>query len=125
MKNRGFTLIELIAIITILSLVAIIVTPTVLDSLQESKEKSYVEQTKILERTAEKWSIQNASLLSETSDYYLSITTLVEEDYLEASDILDPRDHSKMNGCIVIHYDDAHSQFDFNYSENSCTNLSN
>lgn len=124
MKNNGFTLMELIAVISILSLVAIIVTPTVLESLQESKNKAYVEQTKTLERAAEKWSIAHADMLSETSDYYLSIDTLVSQDYLNSDDILDPRDNSRMDGCIVIHYDDSHSQFDFTYSENTCLQLS-
>lgn len=124
MKNKGFTLMELIAVICVLSLVAIIAAPTVLDSLKESQEKTYVNQTKTLEKTAEKWSIKNTGLLSETSDYYLSIDTLVAEDYLNADEIIDPRDHSKMDGCIVIHYDANHSQYDFTYTENSCSALS-
>lgn len=124
MKNNGFTLMELIAVVCVLSLVAIIVTPTVLDSLKESKERTYVNQTRTLEKTAEKWSIKNTGLLSETDDYYLSIDTLVNEDYLNADDIIDPRDHSKMDGCIIIHYDTNHSQYNFTYTENTCSNLS-
>lgn len=124
MKNKGFTLMELIVTISILALLAIVVVPIAIDSLEDSKEKSYVEQTKILERTAEKWSIKNAGLLSETSDYYLSIDTLVDGDYLNSSDIIDPRDQSVMNGCIVIHYNHDYSQYQFTYSENTCNQLS-
>lgn len=124
MKNNGFTLMELIATITVLSLVAIIVTPTIIDSLKSNREKAYVEQTKTLEKTAENWSIKNGGLLSETKDYYLSIETLVEEDYLNSKEIIDPRDNQKMNGCIVIHYDSEHSQYQFTYTENDCSKLS-
>ena len=123
MKQRGFTLIELLAVITILAIIALIVTPIVMKSVRESKEETYVQQTSLIEETAERWSIKNAVKLSETKKNYLDIPTLVKEGYLSSDDIKDPRDQSKMNGCIVIEYDNENNQFSFNYVENTCSTL--
>lgn len=122
-EKKGFTLVELLAVIAVIAALAMIVTPTVLNSLKQSREKSYVEQTHLLEETAERWSIKHANDLSETEKNYLEINTLISEGYLQSDEVLDPRDESKMNGCIVIAYDKENDQFDFTYNENTCTTL--
>ena len=41
MNRKGFTLIELIAVIVMISLIMVIVVPNILDIVSESKETSY------------------------------------------------------------------------------------
>ncbi|MDD3341420.1 MAG: prepilin-type N-terminal cleavage/methylation domain-containing protein [Bacilli bacterium] len=123
MNHKGFTLIEIICAITILTVIALIATPIILDTLQESKEKAYVDQTKVLEETAEKWSIKNASLLTEDKEYYLELEQLVDEKLITSADVKDPRTNQTMKGCLVISYDKEHLQYDFNYNENTCASL--
>ena len=41
MKNKGFTLVELIAVLVVLSLISLIAIPTVNNSLKEYKQKLY------------------------------------------------------------------------------------
>lgn len=121
--KKGFTLVELLAVVAILAAIALVVTPTVINQLKKSREKAYVEQTHILEETAERWSVKNANRLEENSKYYLDIDTLVNEGYLDNKDIIDPRDESRMNGCIVVAFDEENNQFTFTYNENTCTSL--
>lgn len=123
MNHRGFTLLEMISAMTILTVIALIVTPVILNSMQESKEKAYVEQTKVLEETAEKWSIKNAGLLSETEPYYLELQQLVDDKLITTKDVKDPRTNKTMTGCLVISYDKEHLQYDFVYNENTCATL--
>jgi prepilin-type N-terminal cleavage/methylation domain len=123
MKKNGFTLVELIAVLVILALIILIVTPKVLEYLNGSKEDAYTKQTKILEQTAEKWAVKNASKLSENAPYYLEIVTLSDEKFLSSSKIIDPRTNKKMEGCIVIKYDDEYRQFEYKYNENTCASL--
>lgn len=47
MKNKGFTLVELLAVVTLLGLLALVVGPRVLEQ-QEKKEKEVSEATKRL-----------------------------------------------------------------------------
>lgn len=51
MKNRGFTLVELLAVITLLAAIMLLVYPTVLEKVQE-KDKDILEKKQILVYTA-------------------------------------------------------------------------
>ena len=42
MKKKGFTLVELIAVIVILGLIGIIIVPTVNDTIQKQRKKTIV-----------------------------------------------------------------------------------
>lgn len=123
MTHKGFTLIEMISAMTILTVIALIITPVIIHSLNESKEKAYIEQTKVLEETAEQWSIKNAGLLNENTKYYLEIQQLVDDKLITTKDIKDPRTNKTMTGCLVISYDKEHLQYDFAYNENTCATL--
>ena len=41
MKNKGFTLVELLAVITIIAIIAVITTPLILNVIQTSKENAF------------------------------------------------------------------------------------
>ena len=124
MKSRGLTLIELLAVIAVIGIISSIILPTVFKNVRESKEKAYLEQTKLLEEEAKKWSIRNTSLLSETETYYLEIKTLVDEEYITSEEIIDPRNDEVMTGCIVVDYDKDNMQYVFDYNENRCEAVS-
>ena len=51
MKNRGFTLVELLAVITLLAAIMLLVYPTVLEKVQE-KDKDILEKKQTLVYTA-------------------------------------------------------------------------
>lgn len=123
MRSKGFTLVELLAVIAVIGIISSIILPTVFKNVKGSKEKAYVEQTKLLEEEAKKWSIRNTSLLSETETYYLEIKTLVDEEYITSEEVIDPRTDEVMTGCILVDYDKDNKQYVFDYNENKCEDL--
>ena len=63
-KNRkGFTLIEILAVIAILAVLSAIIYPSVVGVLNKSKEDTYQIQIKEIEDAASKWLYKNASLI--------------------------------------------------------------
>lgn len=51
-KNKGFTLVELLAVITILGLIALIAVPTVLNNIKTTKEDLYNTQIELIKAGA-------------------------------------------------------------------------
>ena len=65
MKNRGFTLAEVLGVITILALLALLVTPSVTKTIRKNKEKLYDIQIETIESAARDYAIKNTDLLPE------------------------------------------------------------
>lgn len=125
MRSKGFTLVELLAVVAVIGIISSIILPTVFKNVKKSKETAFIEQTKLLEEEAKKWSIRNTSLLSESQTYYLEIKTLVDEEYITSEEVIDPRNDEIMTGCILVNYDADNKQYVFDYNENKCEDLKN
>lgn len=115
MKKSGFTLIELIGVITILGVIALIVYPVINDAFLESTTKLSENQKSALENVARIWGTKNTELLSETESYYLTIDALKRSGLLENKDILDPETEEKVKGCIKIEYQE--NKYVYTYDE--------
>ena len=128
--KKGFTLVELLAVIIILGILGLIVVPMVNETIKEQKEKLYNRQIETLESSAEAWSTKNTDkLVEDGTSIYVSITTLVQDGYLKNSDIKDPRNNKQMLGCVSISYDISYNQYVYEYVDanedtynNECVN---
>ena len=84
MKNKkGFTLIELLAVIVVLAIILVIAGSSVINSINDSKEKAKYMAAKEIVSMAEAYFAVN------TDKTYVSVETLVEEGYLE-EDVTNP-----------------------------------
>lgn len=122
MKKRGFTLVELLAAIVILGVIALIVFPSVSSYITKSRDKSYNIQVDLLEKAAKKWVLEHSQELSKLDEYHLNninltITTLKKEEYIEDSYITNPKTRKVMNGCIVATYNGNKNQYEFKYHD--------
>ena len=122
-KKNAFTLAELLAVITILGVIALIVFPAVNKAIKNSKEKSYNQQVESILNSAENWTLENMSSLSDTNDNYITIGELQQSGYLEAKRVINPITDEEMNGCIVIKYDTNYNQYTYQYKDESCSDV--
>lgn len=81
-KKKGFTLIELLAIIVILAIVMIVTIPTILGSVNNVRETTFINSVNILENWIEK---QNdlTKLGQGANDAYVKLYSLAEKKYDE------------------------------------------
>lgn len=139
MKKNAFTLIELIAVIVILSLIALVVFPAVNSVIKNSKEKSFEQQKNAIIKAAKECSYENTIILPNTVDKEYNQVPLecltkgctykgksIEGGYLEYDEngdentslIIDPRNTSKyLNGKIKITYEKSKQQYIYEYIE--------
>lgn len=61
--KKGFTLVELLAVIVILSVISMLVFPNVIKIINQSKENLYQSQLRDIENVAKNFSIEHPELL--------------------------------------------------------------
>ena len=84
MNKKAFTLVELLAVITILSIVALITIPAVTNTMSKQKEKLYYDQLNQLIMASKNWGADNTNVLqanlgdncNEFEYYSLKLSTL-------------------------------------------------
>ncbi|MBR3897792.1 MAG: prepilin-type N-terminal cleavage/methylation domain-containing protein [Bacilli bacterium] len=100
MKNKGFTLVELLAVIVMIAIVASISVPIIISVINDSRAKSYDRQVEMIKDAAERYVNENALEFSENK---VSVETLKSTGYLKADKIKNPkRPSEELNGCVNI-----------------------
>ena len=117
--KKGFTLVELLAVLTVLGIIALISYPVVTKQINDSKEKSYKNQIKTIVNAANRWAFDNDNLLpyeeNGNTSINVSIETIQQAGYLQSGDVIDPRNDEPMVGCIEITYDKTYKQHEYKY----------
>ena len=80
MKKNGFTLVELLAVVSIISLLLLLVAPKIVNQLNNSKEEVNDVTKKIIYSAAEKYIKDNNMKIE--YDYCLSVEELQDKEYL-------------------------------------------
>lgn len=82
--RKGFTLVELLTAIVILSLIVLLVYPMIMSVINDSRKSAYESQISLVEKAAKKWGVENVSLLpSECSiPYDIQISDLISSGYI-------------------------------------------
>ena len=97
MKRNAFTLVELLAVIAILTIIMVISVPQLITSIKNKKTDA-LEKTKDLLTSAARNYVIDYELKVPTS---ISIETLCKNDYLECP-IKNPIDNSNLNGYVNV-----------------------
>jgi prepilin-type N-terminal cleavage/methylation domain-containing protein len=119
--NNGFTLVELLGVIIILSVIALIIYPIFNESINSSKEKLYQEQITSLEKNARRWGVDNSNYLINTgSKCSISFSNLITGGYIADADVVNPKNDQPLTGCISVYWNDTNNQYVYNYNE-TCT----
>ena len=117
--KKGFTLVELIAVIVILGIIAIIAFPAIDTTLSESRQKAYEDNIVRIENAAARYSLKHD--LEYTEEYKtIELNDLKNAGLLNAEEIVNPVDDTVMNGCVLYRWVTSTKQYEFKYSEN-CT----
>lgn len=62
MKNKGFTLIEILAVLVLLTIIVVTVYPYVKDAITNSEEKAYDTQIASIKKAAEEWALKKENI---------------------------------------------------------------
>ena len=96
-KKLGFTLVEILAAITILAIIGMILTTTVTHFLKKGKSDLYNRQLDNIKMSAKVWVSDNKNNISELDNCFsLSINYLMEQGYID-NNIINPKTGNKLD----------------------------
>ena len=113
-NNKGFTLIEVLAVLVILSIIMAIAIPSISSSMERSKEKQNESKKKMLASYAEIYVSDNKNAIHKTigeaGKCYIAISTLKNNGYLSDDANIDA-DGNNFIGAIV--YDSNNNSYEY------------
>ena len=118
MNKKGFTIIELLAVLVILAVVSLITTTVVSSILKDSKETLSKRQKENIEKTAETYYLKEGMNYGDTC---VNVQELIDKGYFEVATITDPKNRSNMSGSVEIIYKSNH--YTYKYNEELCKTI--
>ena len=111
--KKGFTLVELLAVLVILAVVSMLVFPNVVKIIADSKEKLYQSQMRDIESVGKNFAMDHTELLdaNHINPTYVTVDALKYSGYLEIDKISNPKTGEEMNGCVKIDYNETNNQY--------------
>lgn len=122
-KKNGFSLIELMAIIILLGIIALIVIPSVDEYISESENSAYDATLAEIIKASKNWNQKYGHTVvfeekeNNIKTYKLKLTQLKETEYLDNVDLIDPRNDNEMDGCVIISKYENNS-YKYEYQDN-------
>jgi len=114
MNNKGFTLVELLAVIIILSLLALLASTSVSKIVKDSKSDLYDTQINLIKSAAEAWGADNLYDLPEAGTCkYLTLHDLKQYGLID-NEIKDPRTNELFPNELLIKISGTENKFGLN-----------
>lgn len=122
MKNRGFTLVELLGVIIILSLLLMVIVPSVVSSIQNGQENADESTTNSIVLAARNWLSDNRDVVKNNSPYTITVATLKSEGYLEGDITLPSKGCSLNSASVTITATEKSNITKYDYKYNAPNN---
>ena len=135
MNKKGFTLVELLAVLVLISLLMGLAIPGINRISNNMKKKSYNQKIKLIESAAELWGQDNKTRLQADTDCSseiskckkITIADLIKENYLDSDNnsgkYANPKNDKDMKDCIVFVYKQnkrVYAKFDNGSDSSAC-----
>ena len=125
--KKGFTLIEMLAVIVILAIVSLIIFPEVNKVINSSKEKGYKAQIDNLINATKKLVVKDTTILPPVGSDVIkcvTFTSLKNAGEIDTDVIYDPRENNRqITGYITIRYSNEYQSYTYAYSEDCPTGI--
>lgn len=116
-KRKGFTLVELLAVIVLLGIIGAIATPTINKIINSSKEKALIAAEKLIISAAKSWASINPKELPKRGVKLVEIQSLIDDNYIENDDIEKITNEEYTTMCVKIRSNSKYSSYDYEITD--------
>lgn len=107
MNKRGLTIVELLAVLVVIGLIAVVIFPVVTSNINDSKDKTMKMQKASIKEAAESYVAENIGkkvFLGENSVEEISLNTLINEGFLTGSykDPIEGKEYDLINSKVIV-----------------------
>ena len=114
--KKGFTLVELLAVIVILGMLIAIISPVVTNLLNDSKDSLSEKQLNMIVEGTRKYLVEHPELYPEGNEIAsFSVSNLIENGVFENNKVIDPKTKEQLDGCVVVKYNNQYNQYEYDY----------
>ena len=128
MKNKAFTLVELLGVIVLLGILSIVIIPKIGDSLENSKETALLTQEEQIKKAAYDFLIEHTELLDESDTITLKLGTLKQGGYLPIK-LINPKTRKPLSNESTITITKNENKYEMTLNlidlENATENIDN
>ena len=100
MKNKGFTLIEILGVLAVLALLSTIIIMSVNKSLKDSKETLYQVQIEEIKNAASMWRTDNIEQIPNVGYHSITLRDLQNAGYIN-NEIINPKTDKELNNFTI------------------------
>ena len=115
MNKKGFTLVELLAVIIVLSIIVLITAISTSNIIKNSKNNLSDVQIKSIERAAKTYYVEEGINLNESC---INVSELISKGYIDQESIKNPNDNEEMLGSVKIRY--INNKYIYKYQTDTC-----
>lgn len=120
-NSKGFTLVELLGVISLLAIIVLLAVPAITSNINEGKEKLYKVQIENFEQAAKDWmSLHLLEIPDGTVDTTITLGCLKVEGLLE-HEIENPLTGEQFSNDMVVKIKSSSNQYIYTFDENSGT----
>ena len=103
LNNKGFTLVELLAVIAILLIIMTVALPNISSAIERTKNKQSDSMGKIIIAAGNLYISDHKNNFSTNGNYCIKVSTLIGEDYLDSEDV----DNNFADKCLIYQKTDT------------------
>lgn len=117
MNNKGFSLIELLVVLVILSAIISIAIPSITSAVERNKQKTNDKKIEIIISQAEEYAsiYKNKIKRDEDNNFCINISSIIEVGLLTQNDIIDT-DNNSLDGSVKYN----NNTKTYSYNKNKC-----
>ena len=100
MKKHGFTLVEMLAVISLIAILMLLIVPSTASIIKKNKEKSMEIQIKNIENAGKNWGAENLNQIV-TSFKYITLGQLKKDGFIE-DEIINPINNKCVSNDTIV-----------------------